>query len=197
MTTLTQLPRLLLVFALLAVGLRADEIVENLAAAKAAYEAGNYTEALQALDYAGQLIRQKKADAVIKLLPDAPSGWTADEPESESANAALMGGMVSVKRTYRKGDASAKIEIQSDSPLLQSFAMMFSNPMLLGSSGTKLETIKGQRCAITYRKDDKAGDVKALVDNRYLVTVEGSDLSREDLVTLTGAIRFTELTKLK
>jgi hypothetical protein len=177
---------------------RADEIVDNLDTAKSAYEAGNYSESIQALDYASQLIRQKKGEAVAKLLPAAPGGWTSEEAESESqGNAMFGGGMVSAKRTYRKGDASVKIEIQSDSPLLQSLGMMFSNPMLMSASGAKIETIKGQKCAITFKNGATSGEVKTIVDNRYLVSIEGSDVKREDLVTFAKAIDFAKLTGLK
>ena len=177
---------------------RADEITDNLETAKTAYQAGKYSESIQALDYASQLVRQKKGEAVAKMLPNAPSGWTAEEGESESQSAAIMGGIVSAKRTYHHGDNSqVKIEIQSDSPLLQSLGMMFSNPMLLSSSGAKLETIKGQKCAITFKNGGTSGDIKAIVDNRYLVSIEGSEISRDDLLAFAKAIDFTKLADLK
>lgn len=176
---------------------RADEVVDNLKNGLAAYEASNFSEALQAIDYASQLIRQKKGAAVAALLPAAPSGWTADEPESEAGAAALLGGIVTAKRNYHKGESTVSIQLQSDSPLLQTYGMMFSNPALLAGSGAKLETIKGQRVAVTYRNADKNGDVKAVVDNRYVLTVEGSSLSREELTAFVGAIDFPKLVKLK
>ena len=116
----------------------ADEVTENLDTAKAAYESAKYSEAITALDYAGSLIRQKKGEAVVKLLPAAPKGWTAEEAESESSSSSMMGGIVGAKRVYRRaeGEGRVTIQIQSDSPLLQTYGMMFSNPMLLTSSGT-------------------------------------------------------------
>ncbi|MBE7539202.1 MAG: hypothetical protein HS122_12420 [Opitutaceae bacterium] len=176
---------------------RADEVVDNLKTGISAYESSNYTEALQAIDYAGQLIRQKKGAVVAELLPSAPSGWTAEEAESDATSGAFMGGMVSAKRSYNKGDSHVTIQIQSDSPLLQTMTMMFSNPALIASSGAKLETIKGQRTAVSYKSGDKGGDIKAVVDGRYLVTIEGSQLSREDLVSFASAIDFSKLAKLK
>lgn len=181
----------------LALPVRADEVSDNLKTAAAAYEAGNYSEALQAVDYAGQLIRQKKSEAVAALLPAGPSGWQAEEAQTEAAAAALMGGMVTAKRTYTKGDSSVTIQIQSDSPLLQTYGMMFSNPALLAGSGAKLETIKGQRVAVTYRASDKAGDIKAVVDNRYVVTVEGNGVTKEELVSFIVALDPSRLAKLK
>gem|GEM_PF-7081387 len=58
----------------LATSARADEVTDNLKTGLSAYEAANYSEALQAVDYASTLIRQKK---VAALLPAAPSSSTA------------------------------------------------------------------------------------------------------------------------
>ncbi|MBX7121501.1 MAG: hypothetical protein K1X42_05170 [Opitutaceae bacterium] len=187
----------LLSAALLLVPVRADEVVDNLKTGISAYESNNFTEALQAIDYAGQLIRQKKGAAVAAILPNAPSGWTAEEAEADATAGAFMGGMVSVKRSYNKGDAHVTIQIQSDSPLLQSMSLMFSNPAMIAGSGAKLETIKGQRVAVTFRNADKSGDIKAVVDGRYMVSIEGNGLSREDLVSFAGAMDFSKLAKLK
>lgn len=177
----------------------ADEVIENLDTAKSAYEAGKYSEAIQALDYAGSLVRQKKGEAVVKLLPAAPSGWTAEEAESESTSGSVMGGIVGAKRVYRRasGEGRVSIQIQSDSPLLQTYGMMFANPMLMTSSGAKLETIKGQKCAVTFKAGSKNGDVKAVVDNRYMITIDGDDLTREELVSFAKAIDYSALAGLK
>lgn len=183
---------------LAAVPASADDVTDAIDAAKEAYDGGNLSEAIQSLDYASQLVRQAKSAEVVKLLPDAPSGWEAEEAEDSSAASALMGGMVSAQRTYNREDGGyVTISIQSDSPMLQSFGMMFSNPMMLTASGAKLENHKGQKLAVTYRGGDKAGDVKTVVDNRYLVSIEGSDVSREDLLTFAKAIDYSKLTALK
>ena len=177
----------------------ADEVTDNLDTAKSAYEAGKYSESIQALDYAGSLIRQKKGEAVVKLLPPAPKGWIAEEGESESSGSAMMGGIVGAKRVYRRDGADGRvtIQIQSDSPLLQSYGMMFANPMLLTASGAKLETIKGQKCAVTFKNGGKNGDIKAVVDSRYMITIDGDELTRDELVSFAKAIDYSALSALK
>lgn len=176
----------------------ADDVTDAIDAAKQAYDAGNLSEAIQSLDYASQLVRQAKSAEVVKLLPEAPDGWVAEEGEDTSAASALMGGMVSAERTYTREDGGhVTIQIQSDSPMLQSFGMMFTNPMMLTASGAKLETHKGQKLAVTYRGGDQAGDVKAVVDNRYLISVEGSDVSREDLLSFAKAIDYAKIAAMK
>jgi hypothetical protein len=77
---------------------------------------------------------------------------------------------------------------------------MNSGPLpssLLAGSGARLETIKGQRIAVTYRQGDRAGDIKAVVDNRYVLTIEGSNVTREELTSFVGLLDLAKLAKLK
>jgi len=173
----------------------ADEVLENLDTAKSAYQAGKLGETITALDYAGQLVRQKKGEEAVKLLPPPPSGWTAEDGTSESGGAAMMGGMVTVKRAYQRESGSrVTIQIQSDSPLMQSLGMMMSNPMLMFATGAKLETIKGQKCAITT--SGSKIELKTLVDNRYIIEISGEDVKREDIVGFAKAIDYAKLIAL-
>ena len=190
--------RLLPAFALVAAvsPLRADDVTDNLEAAKSAYEAGNYTEAINSLDAANQFIRQKKAELVMKLLPDAPKGWEAAEPESEAAASALLGGGVTAKRNYSRGGNSMSIKIQSDSAVMQ-YAAMFNNPMLLAASGAKMETIKGQRVTVSFQNGETSGNIKAVIDNRYYIEIEGSGVTVDDLRTFAKAIDFAKLAAMK
>lgn len=190
--------RLLPVLALAAVlpGLKADEVIDNLDAAKTAYEAGNYSEAIQSIDYANQLIRQKKGEEVMKLLPDAPKDWEADAPEVEAAATGLLGGGITAKRNYSRGDNSVSIKIQSDSAVLQ-YAAMLNNPMMAGANGAKMETIKGQRVTVKFQNGDDSGSVSAVVDNRYVVEFEGRSLTRDDLMLFVKAFDFKKLAAMQ
>ena len=172
---------------------KADEISDLLKKAGDSYESGNYSEAITSLDYAGQLIRQKKGETMMKLLPDALKGWTAEEPSSESAGGAMFGGMVAVQRRYTKENSSVTVKITSDSPMISSMISLFTNPMLVSGSGGKLETIKGQKAVVKYDANGKSGDVNVVVAGKILVTVEGSDLPRDQLTGYAAAIDYAKL----
>ena len=176
--------------------LHADDTTDSIDAAKAAYEAGNYSEALTSLDTANQFIRQKKAEEVVKLLPAAPKDWEAGEPETEAAASSLLGGGVTAKRTYTRGNSNVTIKVQSDSTVMQ-YAAMLSNPMLLAASGAKMETIKGQRVTVEFKSGGDTGTIKAVVDGRYLVEIEGNGIAIDDLRTFAKAIDFTKLAAMK
>lgn len=176
-----------------AASLKADEITDLLKKAGSDYESGNYSEAITSLDYAGQLIRQKKGEVMLKLLPDAQKGWTAEEPSSESTSGTMFGGMVAVQRRYKKDDSSITIKITSDSPMLAGMLGMFSNPMLVTGSGGKLETIKGQKAVVKYDANNKSGDINLVVGGKILVTIEGSDVPRDALTAYAGSIDYAKL----
>lgn len=176
---------------------RADEINDLLKKAESSYEAGNYSEAITNLDYAGQLIRQKKGEAMMKLLPDALKGWTAEEPTSESASGSMFGGMVAVQRRYTKDNSSVTVKVTSDSPMLAGMMGMFTNPMLVTSSGAKLETIKGQKAVVKYDAGGKSGDVNVVVGGKILVTIEGSDVARDVLTGYAGAVDYSKLSSMQ
>ncbi len=190
--------RLLPAFALVAAlsPLRADDVTDNIDAAKSAYDAGNYSQAITALDAANQYIRQKKAEEVAKLLPDAPKGWEATEAQTEAAASSLLGGGVTATRSYSRGNSSVSMKIQSDSAVMQ-YAAMFSNPMILAASGAKLETIKGQQVAVTFKAGDDNGKINAMVDNRYYVEIEGSGVTADDLKSFAKAFDFAKLAAMK
>ncbi len=171
--------------------LRADEVTENLDSAKTAYEAGNYSEAITAVDYVNQLIRQKKGEEIKKFLPDAPKGWEADEATSESATTSMLGGGISVSRTYHRENGNVTIKIQSDSAVMQ-FAIL----AVTAGGGTK-ESIKGQKITVNFTSPDDSSDIKTVVDNRYYIEINGSKLTRDELVSFAKAIPFAKLTAMK
>jgi hypothetical protein len=192
-STLRLLPVLALAGAFLP--LHADDVTDHLTAAKDAYEDGQVSQAITALDTAAQFLRQKKADLVAQLLPAAPKGWEASEAETEASAASMLGGGVTARRSYTRGDSSVTIKIQSDSPLLQA-AMAFNNPALLTLSGAKLETIQGQSVAILFEDGSTSGTLKAVIEGRYNFEIEGENVTADDLRTFANAFPFAKLIKL-
>src|SRR3546814_3473091 len=62
----------------------ADEIADEIRNALTLYEAGEVAEAKDALDFAAQLLSQRKAAALSAHLPEPLSGWTAEDEEAGS-----------------------------------------------------------------------------------------------------------------
>jgi hypothetical protein len=174
-----------------------DDVTDAINGALQSYKDKNYSEAMNNLNYASQLIGQKKGGDLQSFLPSPLSGWEASEASSQAMGAAIMGGGVTAKRQYTKGDASVTVQIVTDSPMLQGILMMFSNPMMASADGGKLEKIAGERAIVKYSAKDKNGDIKLAIANRFLVTVEGDGVSLEDLKAYAGNIDYKKMAALQ
>lgn len=178
-----------------AFGASADEILDTVEEAVNQYTKGDYDGAANNLDFAAQLIRQKKSESLKEVFPDPLEGWEAQPPVSQATGTAVFGRSVSVNRTYRQNSSLVTIDIVSDSPVMQSLTMMLNNPVIAGAGGARLETFSGHRGVVQYNEANRSGDVNIVVADRYLVTIKGQDVDREQLFKYARAVKFAELEK--
>lgn len=152
--------------------LLADDVSDQIDEAVKAYEKEDYNTAITALDSASTLIRQKKGELVSKLLPEPLDGWQADEGKSSAAAAGMFGGGISAEKRYtRKTDGKTEtitISITTDSPLIQTMGMMFSNPMFMGQDN-KLIVINGEK-TIANERDNS---LTSMIANKVMVKIDG------------------------
>lgn len=174
----------------------ADDVTDSINEALKQYENGEFADAVQSLDYASQLIRQKKGGQLEAFLPAPLAGWKAEEAQSSAAGAAMFGGGVTAERSYTKGDSRVQVNIITDSPMMQGMMVMFSNPMMATADGGKLEKINGEKAIVKYSKENKDGNINLVVGNRFMITIDGSDITREDLLAYAKAIDFKKLSTL-
>jgi len=172
-----------------------DDVINSINEGMEFYQSGDYGEAASSLNYAVQLIQQKKGDALAGLLPEPLDGWTAGDVQSETAGAAFGGG-ITAEREYSKGNSRITIGIITDSPMLQAVMMMFSNPMFATADGGKMERIGRQKAIVKYTPADKSGELQMVVNNRFLVTVEGNDISRDEMLDYAKAIDLKKMADL-
>ena len=174
-----------------------DEVTDAINEALQSYQEGNYSEAMTSLNFASQLIGQKKGGDLQSFLPEPLNGWEASEASSQAMGAAMMGGGVSAERRYKKDAASVTVQIIADSPMLQGIMMMFSNPMLAGADGGKMEKIAGEKAIVNYEEQQKNGKINLVIANRFLVTVEGDEASLADLKAYAAKIDYKKLASLQ
>lgn len=173
-----------------------DDVVTSINEGMEFYKNGEYGEAASSLNYAVQLIQQKKGDALAGLLPEALDGWTAEEVQTEAAGAAMFGGGITAERRYSKGNSYLTIQIVTDSPMLQAVMMMFSSPMFATADGGKMERIGRQKAIVKYTPTDRSGEIQMVVDNRFLVTIEGGEISRDEMLDYARAIDVKKMAAL-
>ena len=173
----------------------ADEITDSIEEAMAYYKENNYVEASNSLDYASQLIRQKRSGKLEAFLPEPLAGWSAEDVKSQAAGPGYLGGMISAKRKYNKDKSSVTMEIITDSPTLQSMVMLFSNPAYASADGGTLTKIKRQKAIVKYNQSRKNGEINIVVAKQYLVSVKGRNVNKNDLVDYASAIDYKNLKK--
>ncbi len=172
-----------------------DTVLTTIKEATRQYQAGDYSGAASNLDYASQLIRQKKSEKMKALLPEPLAGWDAKEASAQALGAAVLGGGVTVSRDYSKGPAFISVEIVSDSPVLQSVLMMINNPVFAGAGGGRLETVKGQRAVLKYDSGKRSGELYIVVASRFVITIKGRQVDRDDLLAYGEAMDYRVLEK--
>ena len=174
----------------------ADDIEDSIQEALEYYKSGEYKDAVESLNYASQLIQQKKGKGLESFLPEPLKGWAAQKSSSQAAGAAMFGGGVTAERKYSKDSSSISISIITDSPLMQGMMMMFSNPMFAASDGGKLERIGRQKAIVKFDPNSKQGEIKIVVANRFLVIIEGREITKEDMKEYAKMIDYKKLKTL-
>lgn len=183
---------------------RADDVLDSIKEAVDFYKEGSYSEAVSSLNYASQLISQKKAGVLEGLLPAPLDGWIRENTESQAVSSSMFGGGIGANANYAKKTGQddeydfprVQIKIAADSPVLQGMMAMMSNPMFMGSDGGKLERIKGQQAVVKYDAQNLSGDINITVSQRFLVTLEGNNVTKEDLMAYANSIDYKKLATL-
>ncbi len=172
------------------------DIPSQIDRAKALYSQGKYSEAVTELNVAISQIQSLQMDNYKTVFPAALAGWQAEEFEGNTAGMAFMGGGISVSRDYKMGEeTSVSIEMVSDSPMLSSLMMMFSNPMFLGDK--KIVPVGSERAIEEWNETDKTGNLQIVVDNRVIFTVNGNNITGKDvLYSYASKINFAKLRSL-
>jgi hypothetical protein len=176
-----------IIIAMLSVGLAlpaaADEIADQIKQGLKFYQGGKISQALGELEFAVAQLKQKKAESLAKLFPPAPSGWQAQKSQNKSMGAGFLGGGISASRSYKdQKRGRVKIEIMTDSPFIQSLAMVLSNPMFAQAGGkNKLIRFKGQK-AMIKSLGEKRAELQTIIDNKVLLKVSASRVDEPDQV---------------
>jgi hypothetical protein len=167
---------------------QADEILDQINQAIAMYKSGDFAGAAGELEFAAAQIRQLRAGEIAKALPAPLAGWSADEAETAAMGASMFGGGTTASRDYDRDKARVSVQIVTDSPMLQSVAMMLNNPMIMSGSGQKLIRIKGNKASLEW--NDDGGTINVVYQGRVLVTVEGRRCTQDDLTAYAEAVDY-------
>jgi hypothetical protein len=176
-----------------ATGVQADEIKDAINEGLKLYEQGDMGGAAAQLDYASTLLRQAKGQALTAAFPEPLPGWQADEAESQGSGAMMFGGGTTASRTYNREDASVSINMTTDSPMLQSVLMMFSNPSIMAMSGGKLVKVQGEKAML---KKEGSLELTLVLDGKVLIVVQANGVGEDVLMAYANKINFAKIRSL-
>jgi hypothetical protein len=168
----------------------ADEITDQIEAARKAYADGELRAAVQGLQFAVAGIQEKVNLSLLQLLPEPLEGWKGEEPQASSSGvAAMIAGTNLSRRYYRDDGADLEISITADSPFLSIMTMMLSNPMMLQADpGSRIYTHAGMRGMIKQDKDAGTWEVSLMGGNNVLIQISGDGVDKETLEAYLGAM---------
>jgi hypothetical protein len=136
---------------------------------------------------------------LMPILPEPPSGWTAEKPEGSSDD---VGGfkITNVHRDYRKGEGvdapTASISILdsvANPDYVEATTGGWKNTSETPDGYSKSVTIDGNPGFEAYEKEQKHAVLWVMVAKRYFVTI---DLQQQDPKELQEWIKKVDLKKL-
>ncbi len=183
---------------LCAVPAMADEVLESLTEAQEAYSEKAYTEAVEALDYAKQLILQMGSEEIATYLPEPPEGWQGEDAVSQ--NLGMLGGATSIEKVYKRSDKSndgrVTMTVMGESPMLMGLMNMF-NPAIAGADGGKLQKIKRNKSIVKYKSDNRSGEIMVNVAKKYIITIKGRGVDEAELMYFAESVDYAGLKSLQ
>lgn len=157
----------------------ADEVTDQLDAAKASYEAGELRAAAETLSAVVETIRAQITAGLLTLFPPPLEGWTADEAQSQSGGlASMLTGTQLSRRYVREDGAEVSLSLMADSPMMPMLTMAISMPfMMQANEDLKTYSLKGERGMLEHTPGSQTYKVTLMVGSRLLVQGEGSGLA--------------------
>jgi hypothetical protein len=169
----------------------ADDVTEQIETAASLYKTGKFSKAAEELNFAVKMIRSKQIQSITAQLPKNYKEFSGEDAQESSADASFFGGGIEVSKNYYDSNSNnLKITILAESPLVSSFAAIYSNPFMM--SAQQVEKIKQYKATVDFR--DNSGDVKFLLDdNKTMITISGSGITKQQLLDFAKAIDYTKI----
>ncbi|MCC7181072.1 MAG: hypothetical protein IT177_22020 [Acidobacteria bacterium] len=148
----------------------------------------------------GKTVDPVSFQALETTLPQV-SGWERGKPESERMTSPFA--YSQTEATYTKGDARIDVKVVDSGfaqMLIAPWSMMLASGYSRESSDgyEKAVTVNGQPGFEKWDSSSKNGELNVLVDKRFLVSFEGSDLADTRVLhEMAGKMDFGTFVSLK
>ena len=174
-----------------------DEVADSISQAGRDYRRGRLDAAAARLERAARLIREARSSALVVFLPAPLSGWFASPSEAEAVTDPLLpGGASSAAREYLQGERLVRIRILADAPAVQSALQVLGSPAFSSIDGAKPVKVHGQPGMLKFDVQRRSGRMTLVVAQRYLVSIDGVDVTVETLAAFAEATDVAGLARM-
>jgi hypothetical protein len=140
---------------------------------------------------------------LLPILPEPPSGWTADKPEGSTED---VGGfrITNVHRDYHKGEgdkaptaAISILDSVANPDYVSATTAAWNNNTESSEGYGKSVTIGGNSGFEAFEKDSKHATLWVMVANRYFVQIELQNQEPKELQEWIKRVDLKKLTDIK
>lgn len=170
--------RLIVACALLTLGSVAsasDPVVDQIDAARRAYERGDAALAIETMNVAIAQIRQQQTEMQLQLFPDPLPGWSATDATAQSGGitAALTGKVLT--RTYDNAATGAEVVItlSANSPFMGFVSGIMQMPLLLQNGGGLGSYVHDGYRGLLEPGEDGSAKLSLIIGNSILLQLDG------------------------
>lgn len=166
---------------LLAQPAAAESVGDAITAAKQAYGRGELLKTAGALQSALEGVQQELSAAFLPLMPPAPAGWQAFEPQPGGMG--MAGGGLVVMKGYEKGEASLNAAIILDHEAVAGIAEMLADPAAIGAQpGMKRIAFDDGPALMRWDAEDRTGEIMLVLGDSLLLQIVGDALDRPEVL---------------
>ncbi len=174
-----------------------DEVADNINQAARDYRRGRLDSAAIRLERAARLIREARSSALVVFLPGPLPGWFASPSAAEAVlDASVPGGASSATREYLQGERLVRIRILADAPAVQSALQVLGSPAFSSIDGARPVRVHGQPGMLKFDALRRTGRVTLVVAQRFLISIDGADVTGETLVAFAEAMDVAGLARM-
>jgi hypothetical protein len=138
-----------------------------------------------------KMMEEKSAEKVGGTLPEEIEGWEGEELKREDLS--VVGGGISISRTYTSGKKKVLAKVVKDSPLVKGLIPLIANEDLLKLTNRKTHRVSGETAVMEGERK-----LQLVADGRILVELVGNEeVEEKDLVALVRKIDLNALAKMK
>lgn len=171
--------------------LKPDDVELALREVYKSYKAGEDKQALEKMREVVKMLEVKVADKVGEQLPEKVDEWKGESLKKEDL--ALLGGGISISRTYVLEDAKITVKVMKDVPALKGVMALLGNEELLKLGNRKTMRISGQTAVM-----EGEHKIQFVLDGRIYVELLGNDKAGErELVAFARKLDLRAISKME